>query len=104
MRVPVYRHLLADFHGWSATLSGFRAVAGDKNTPLAATGLFPLNNGFCSMVNAAFTALRDHGASRTSMTIRNDINAIDRGAATALVPVLPSAALILGGLLLLTRP
>jgi hypothetical protein len=56
------------------------------------------------MVNVAFTALRDHGASGTSMTIRNDINAIDRGAAAALVPVLPSAALILGGLLLLMRP
>ncbi len=51
------------------------------------------------MVNAAFTALRDHGASRTSMTIRSDINAIDRGAAKAT----PAAALILG-LLLLTRP
>ena len=36
------------------------------------------------------------------MTIRNDINAIDRGAATALG--VPSAALILGGLLLLIAP
>jgi len=34
------------------------------------------------------------------MTIRSEINAIDRGAAKAR----PAAALILGGLLLLTRP
>ena len=34
------------------------------------------------------------------MTIRNDINAIDRGAAQAR----PAAALIIGGLLLLMRP
>lgn len=38
------------------------------------------------------------------MTIRNDINAIDRGAAEALPVARPFAALILGGLLLLIRP
>jgi hypothetical protein len=38
------------------------------------------------------------------MTFRNDINAIDRGAAVALGPVPSAAILILGGLLLLTRP
>jgi hypothetical protein len=38
------------------------------------------------------------------MTFRNDINAIDRGAAAALFPAPSAATLILGGLLLLTRP
>jgi hypothetical protein len=38
------------------------------------------------------------------MTIRNDINAIDRTAATARSAALPVADLILGGLLLLIRP
>jgi hypothetical protein len=38
------------------------------------------------------------------MTIRSDINAIDRGAAKAQPAARPVAALILGGLLLLIRP
>jgi hypothetical protein len=38
------------------------------------------------------------------MTIRGDISAIDRGAQISKISARPAAALLLGGLLLLTRP
>jgi hypothetical protein len=38
------------------------------------------------------------------MTIRSDIKAMDRGAAKAPAAARPAASLLIGGLLLLTRP
>jgi hypothetical protein len=49
---------------------------------------------------AAFTVIRDLGPMRMRMSIRDDFNAIERGAGAAR----PGAALILGGLLLLIAP
>jgi hypothetical protein len=55
-------------------------------------------------VKAAFTLLRDLEPMRMSMSIRDDVHAIERGAGKAR----PGAALmlfgILGGLLLLSAP
>src|ERR1022692_2854811 len=57
-------------------------------------------NGRGLEVKAAFTLLRDLGPMRMRMSIRDDFDAIERGAGKAR----PGAALILGGLLLLLAP